>query len=216
MPTRERLVTIGTARGRELVREFGQELRGARLAGGLSQAAVGHAVNLSKATISRMERGLPPLPDFIVAARVARVLGLELSVRCFPAAGQLRDAAHVGLIMRFLKRVPASIGRQLEAPIRAGDLRAWDLLLRIGPTSIGLAAETRIRDLQALLRREHLKQADGKVDHLLLLVADTRHNRLVLEEARAVLAQEFLLGTRQVMSRLALGRRIEADGLVVL
>jgi transcriptional regulator with XRE-family HTH domain len=216
MPTRERLVTIGSARGHELVREFGHELRSARLAAGLSQAEVGRSVRLSKTSISRIERGLAPLPNFIVAARVARVVGLELSVRCFPADGQLRDAAHIGLIQRFLGRIAASVARQLEAPVRPGDLRAWDLLLRIGSSRIGVAAETRIRDLQALLRREHRKLADGGVDYLLLLVADTRHNRLALQEAGSLLREAFPLGTRAVMARLARGEPISANGLVIL
>ena len=143
-------------------------------------------------------------------------MGLELRIQCFPAPGQLRDAAHVALIRRLLGRVPSSVARQLEAPVRPGDLRAWDVLLRIGTLSIGVAAETRIRDFQALLRREHIKQTDGKVDHLLLLVADTRHNRSALQEAGTLLTEAFPLGTRAVMARLARGEPIGANGHVIL
>jgi transcriptional regulator with XRE-family HTH domain len=216
MPTRERLSTIGAARGRRLVGEFADELRRARLAAGLTQSAVGSAVGLSKATISRIERGQPPLPDFVTAARVASMVGLELSIRCFPAAGQLRDIAHIGLIQRFLRRVPPTVHRQLEAPVRPGDLRAWDLLLTLGATSIGVAAETRIRDLQALLRREHRKLADGGVEHLLLLVADTRHNRSALHEAGPVLREALPLGTRFLLTQIGRGEAPTSNGIVLL
>ena len=198
------------------MREFGRELHRARLAAGLSQAEVARSVHLSKSTISRMERGLPPLPDFVVAARVARVVGLDLSIRYYPAPGQLRDAPHIALIQRFLARIPPSVRRHLEAPIKPGDLRAWDVLLVIGAVRIGVVAETRIRDLQALLRREHRKQLDGNVDHILLLVSDTSNNRLAIAESGALIGEAFPLGTRAVMARLSRGEPVNANGLVVL
>ena len=50
------------------------------------------------------------------------------------------------------------IPRQLEAPIpQARDPRAWDVLLTFGKARVGVAAETRLRDWQALLRREQMK-----------------------------------------------------------
>ena len=42
---------------------------------------------------------------------------------------------------------------------------------------IGVEAETRARDSQDLQRRLNLKRRDGRVDHVILLLADTRHNR---------------------------------------
>jgi transcriptional regulator with XRE-family HTH domain len=216
MPPRERLANAGTARGRFLVRQFGQELRDARLAAGLSQASVAHAAGLSKATISRYELGHQPHPDIVQAARVAMLVGLELRVNCYPAAGRLRDAAHAALISRLLARVPPRVGRKLEAPIQPGDLRAWDVLLTVAGIRIGVIAETRIRDLQALLRREHRKQLDSGIERLLFVAANTRNNRSALAEAAELLAVEFPLGTRAVLTRLARGEAPEANGIVIL
>jgi transcriptional regulator with XRE-family HTH domain len=216
MTSRERLATIGAMRGQRLAREFGEELRMARMASGLTQRALGLACGVSKSTVSRIERALPPLPDFVIAATLARLAGLDLSIRCFPAPGRLRDQAQLALIGRFMPRLAAAVARRLEAPVKAGDLRAWDLLLRVGGETIGVAAETRIRDLQALLRQEHRKQEDGGVDRLLLLVAETRHNRLVLAEHASLLVVEFPLRTRTVLGRLSQGRSLGANGLVVL
>lgn len=142
----------------------------------------------------------------VVAARIARIVGLDLSLRCFPAGGRLRDAAHVALVGRFLARVHPRIGRTIEAPIPMDrDQRGWDVLLAIGDTQVGVAAETRLRDLQALLRREQAKQRDGAVDQLLLVVADTRANRHALHEARVVLEAQGFAGTRLTMARLERG-----------
>jgi transcriptional regulator with XRE-family HTH domain len=216
VPSRERLVEIGTRRGRQLVREYADEIRHARLAAGLKQATVGSGVGMSRAQISRIERGIAPLPDFVAAARIARVVGLDLWIRCYPAGGQLRDAAHVALIARFLARIPPEVEREIEAPVRPGDLRAWDLLLHFTQLSVGVAAETRIRDLQALLRREHQKQADGGVERLLLLVADTKHNRASLAEAAALVREAFPLSTRAVLTPLNRGEAPSTNGLVIL
>lgn len=216
MPTRERLSALGTARGLRLVRQLGDELRHARLVAGLSQARVAAAAGVTQGIISRVERGVAPFPDIVEAARVARIVGLELSVRCFPASGQLRDAAHIALIQRLLQRIGAGIRYMLEAPIQPGDQRAWDVLLIVGKTRIGVVAETRIRDLQALLRRENLKQAEGNVDYLLLLVANTRHNRAALAEAGAALRDSFPLGPRAVLTRLGRGEAPDGNGIVIL
>lgn len=210
------MAAVGAARGRWLVRQFADELRHARLAAGLSQARVGAAAGVSQRTVSRYETGQPPHPDLAMAARVARIVGLDLRIQCFPAGSRLRDAAHVALIRRFLGRSAASVRYRLEAPVAPADPRAWDVLLDAGGVRIGLIAETRIHDLQDLLRREHHKQLDGGVDRLLLLVADTRHNRRVLDEAGEILREAFPLRTRAVLRSLAAGEAPTANGLVFL
>jgi transcriptional regulator with XRE-family HTH domain len=217
MPTSERLAYLGSRKGQPLVREFAEEVRGARLAAGLSQAAVAAAAGMSAAGLSRIERCAPPLPDFVIAARVARVLGLDLSIRCFPAGTPLRDVAHVALVRRFLANVAPGFRRTLEAPIgEPNDLRAWDILLRLGGVRIGVATETRIRDLQALLRREQAKARDDAVDLLILVVAATRSNRQALAEAGPVLVPDFPMQTRDLLRSLRLGEVPPAGGVVLL
>lgn len=217
MATRERLVDLGRRRGERLIRELAEQLRSARLLAGLSQSAVAEAARVSQATVSRAELGKRPFPDLIVLATIARVVGLDLSLRCFPAAGPLRDVAHVRLLERFLARVAASVARRLEAPIRLpGDQRAWDVLLMVGGKRIGVAAETRLRDAQALLRREQAKARDDEVDLLLLVVANSHANRLALREARDVLAADLPMGKRAVMWALSHGKAPAASGIVVI
>jgi transcriptional regulator with XRE-family HTH domain len=199
VPNRERLLQLGTRRGERLTRELAEELREARLAGGLTQRDVGRLAGLSKSALSRIESGRGRGPTIVVAARIARVVGLDLSVRCFPAGGRLRDAAHVALVGRFLARVHPRIGRIVEAPIPMDrDQRAWDVLLTIDGVRIGVAAETRLRDLQALV------------------VADTRANRRALNEARVVLDAHDFAGTRLVMARMERGEQLTQSGYALV
>jgi hypothetical protein len=90
------------------------------------------------------------------------------------------------------------------------------VLLIVGGIRIGVIAETRIRDLQALLRREQQKQLDSSVDLLILLVADTRHNRATLASATHLLAEIFPVSTRAVLSALGGGEAPTANGVVLL
>jgi len=51
---------------------------------------------------------------------------------------------------------------------------------------------------------------------VVLVVADTRRNRLALDAARPALAADFPLATRDVLRDLAAGRMPCADGIVVV
>jgi DNA-binding XRE family transcriptional regulator len=215
MPGRERLAYLGTRRGERLVREFANEVHEARHAAGLSQAAVARAIGVSKATISRVERGARPLPDMILASRVARVVGLDLTFKCYPAAGRLRDAAHLKLLERLTGRLHRGIGRQFEAPVRPDDQRAWDVLLQIGEQRVGVAAETRIRDVQALLRREFLKLEDGSVQRLLVVAAATHANREAVRET-SILKAALPLGAREALLALHDGKPLKAHGMILI
>jgi hypothetical protein len=108
-------------------------------------------------------------------------------------------------------------GWATEVPLRIpGDLRAWDAQLHIAGTVIGVEAEMRSSDLQALDRRIALKRRDGGIALVVLLVADTRANRLILSEQREALRASFPLDTRAVLDPLRSGRAPLASGIVVL
>jgi hypothetical protein len=167
--------------------------------------------------MSRIERAVLPGPGILVAAHVARVVGLDLTLKCYPAGGSLRDVAHIRLVRRLLEQVPASVEQRLEAPINLpGDQRAWDALLTVGGVRVGVAAETRLRDVQALLRREQAKARDDGVSHLILLLAATRSNRRSLAEAGSLLSAQLPLDTRQLLAALRRGRAPVASGIALL
>ncbi|MEX0710676.1 MAG: helix-turn-helix transcriptional regulator [Chloroflexota bacterium] len=217
MPTKERLVDLGTRRGDRLVREFGADLRTARQAAGLSQAHVATAIGTSRTQVGRWEAGEPPLIDLREAARLWRVLGRDLVVNTYPAGTPLRDAGHALLLQRLLALLHPRIRRRLEAPIPLPrDQRAWDVLLEFGTSRVGVAAETRLRDWQALLRREQLKARDSQVDWILLVLLDSHANRQAVREAGAALRSELPLDGRAIRRALRDGRDPGAGGYLFL
>ncbi len=76
-------------------------------------------------------------------------------------------------------------------------------------------AETHLGDIQAIQRRAGAKQRDLGADRVILLVADTRHNRRVIEE-HPQLRERFPIDTRRCLARLARGEDPEGDCLVIL
>ena len=96
-----------------------------------------------------------------------------------------------------------------------GDLRAWDELLR-GPVSIGVEAETRPTDLQALGRAMAAKQRDSGVDRMILVLSASAANRELVNRHIGLLRQTFPLDTRATLASLASGRDPGANGLVLI
>lgn len=74
----------------------------------------------------------------------------------------------------------------------------------------------RPNDLQALERRLGLKQRDGGVDHVVLLLADTKDNRRLARAHADALRARFPLPGRRAMALLEAGAELPADALVLL
>jgi transcriptional regulator with XRE-family HTH domain len=209
MAGKERLADIGRRRGLRLRREIGQSARELRLGLGLSQASVGRALGVSAAQIGRWERAEASAIDLIAAA--------SLTMKWYPSGAALRDAAHVSLVQRFVGLLPDVIRAEIEAPIPGfGDMRAWDVELGIGSVRIGVAAETAVRDLQALIRREQLKARDSQVDRILLVVAGTHANRRVMRESSGLIKTTFPMESRAVLKALRAGVDPGTNGFLFL
>jgi transcriptional regulator with XRE-family HTH domain len=197
--------------------DFGRELRTARIGAGLSQQAIGDAVAISHAQVSRIERGLLPSLAIDQACRLGQAVGLRVSLRTFPDGDPLRDASQLALLDRFRARLPAAARWATEVPLPIpGDRRAWDGLASLGGRRAGCEAETRIQDLQSLERRLALKLRDGAVDVLILAVADTASNRAALRMHRDELRTLLPLDGRQILAAFGAGRLPDASGLILL
>lgn len=79
-----------------------------------------------------------------------------------------------------------------------------------------MEAITRLRDAQSQLRAAALKQRDGNVPRLVLLIKATDHNRTALASAADVLATSFPLGTRATLKALSEGTDPGDNGIVLL
>ena len=190
----------------------------ARLASGLSRADVGRAVGISASAIAQFERG--ELDDIGIEqlCRLSAGVGLETSVRLFPDGDPIRDAPQARLLERMRLRLPAGMRWRVEVPIFGrSDRRAWDAVADGHGCVDAVEAESRVRDLQATVRRIALKaRDDSTVGHVVVLIADTRANRQALALGREALRAEFPLATRAAMANLSAGRCPGANAIVVL
>jgi transcriptional regulator with XRE-family HTH domain len=192
MGSRERAVEAGAARARDILSRVTAEAREARLSAGLGQDDVARALGISRSQYSRIERGASSDLTIDRVARLFTILGMDLAVRAYPAGDPIRDAAQVALLGRLRERCHPSIRWRTEVafPI-PGDLRAWDATAICPAFRAGVEEETRIRDVQALDRRMALKERDGGMDRLILVVLDSRSNRSALGSAKAILRARF-------------------------
>jgi transcriptional regulator with XRE-family HTH domain len=174
-------------------------------------------VGISHSEMSRIERGQAPWVTYETLVLIAAILGLDLPLRTFPAGGPVRDQAQLELLAKLRVLLPPGIVWRTEVPVRApSDPRAWDVVLGGRGWRVPIDAESRLRDVQALSRREALKRRDDGTETMILLVADTRHNRKVLRLAKPNLIGDFPVPGRTVLAALSNGEPPTASGIVLL
>jgi hypothetical protein len=112
---------------------------------------------------------------------------------------------------------------EVPLPIE-GDQRSWDGWIGnlresgegAGRGGLPVDAETRLHDVQALLRRLTLKLRDASEEHVLLVIADTRSNRLAVAASADILTAMFPVQPRHALACLASGRHPGGSALVFL
>jgi transcriptional regulator with XRE-family HTH domain len=218
MPSAERSLDRGTRRADRILRLLGDEVRDARIAAGLSQRSVAVAARISIAQVSRIERaGLPNL-SIRDAAVVASVVGLDLAARTYPGGDPLRDTAQARKVGELLRHVGRPLRYQTEVllPPRDGvpERRRWDVFITDGITEVGVEVEMRLHDAQAQTGRIRSKALGGGVARVLIVVADTRHNRRVLKEFPEYFADWPRLRTASVLATLERGE-LPPTGLIL-
>lgn len=217
VPPKERAADRGSRRGRAIVAELVREFRIARVERGLSQATVGAAIGLSGSEVGRIERGQVVSVSLLSLARMLSVVGLELSARAYPTGTPLRDAAQVALLERLRVQLPSAMPWRTEVPVGpSGDLRAWDAVVGSGAIRLGIEAETRLRDLQAVERRIALKCRDSSIGQAVLLLADTRTNRTALRLVADALRGSFPIDGHAALRELRAGRIPIGNAVILL
>lgn len=208
---RERHRDRGTRRAREMLAEQGRELRMARLGAGLRQADVARAAGVSRSWISQLELGKVDEVGFRLVTVILTVVGLELRVRAYPGPDPLRDAPQRQVLARLASLLPDGAPLRTEVPFPlAGDQRAWDAMTRLWGLRVGIEVETRVTDWQSKERQLMLKRRDGGVDRMILVLADTRHNRAVVRTIGLELRRAFPVQGRT--ARAALRSAVDPGG----
>jgi transcriptional regulator with XRE-family HTH domain len=162
---------------------------------------VARLAGVSSSWVSQVERGTAANVSFGLLGVLLAIVGLDLSVRVYPGGSPLRDEGHRRLRGRFRALLPEGAPWRTEVPLpQPGDQWAWDA----------------VTDLQALQRRIALKKRDGHVDRVVLVLADTRHNRSLLRLLGDSLRDPFPIQGRA--ARLALRSALDpgADLLVLV
>jgi transcriptional regulator with XRE-family HTH domain len=211
----ERALAQSEQRAQRVLFELGRELHVARVNRGLSQRVVADAAALTQAQVSRIERGLHPSVPLARLARLATAVGLDLSLKLYPAGQPIRDRAHIALFER-LRRAAGTrwTWRSEVPPPIPGDKRAWDRLIVSGGVTIGIEGEMHPIDLQELGRRLALKKRDGGVDRLILVLADTAWCRRIVRLNE--LAGAFPISGAVALRALAAGRDPEGDAIILI
>ena len=217
MATTDRRRARATSLARKLGIDFGREIGIARRTAGLTQAAAGKAVGISRSQWGRLERGELRNVTLDQLARAAAAIGLKLWARLYLDGDPIRDAAHARLLERLRACVSPPLVWHPELPLPDESDRGWDSVIVPPDELLGVEAETRISDGQATWRKVQLKRRDDpRIAHVILLVADTRTNRRALALIRESLRDELPLDTRAVLKALRAGRSPGASGIVIL
>lgn len=208
--TRQRLLDKGASQGERRRREFGAEVKHRRIELGLAQREVADAAHVDRGSYSRIERGTWRALTFVTAARIAAVLGLDLSVKIDPAGPSIRDAGQTRRMATVLRSIQTPLRYRVEAPLPAREggfeQRACDCVIYGYGERTGVEFETVLHDVQAQRRRHALKLRGDAVDHFLLVIANTRANRRVLDASAEHFRELPRLRTATVLATLRAGR----------
>lgn len=217
MATTQRIRDIAAERARRAVVDFGRDARDARRLANLSQEQVSKVVGISHGHLSRIERGLVRNLSIDLATRIAVAVGLDLSIRTFPGGVRIRDAGQVRLLGRFRSLVAPTLSWRTEIPVGpAGDPRAWDGVLTELGRPAGVEAVVHVHDWQALDRRISLRRRDSGIQLVILVLADTRHNRAVLRSLGPDLTTGFPLSGATALAALRAGRLPGSSAIVLV
>jgi transcriptional regulator with XRE-family HTH domain len=217
MPSRQNPVAEAARRARYQTDQLARDMRARRLMAGLSLSSVAAALSCSRQLVAKWEDG-SLVPGPIRLAMWGSVLGLDIPIRAFDAGSPLRDAGQLRLLRRTRGIIEASWTWHTEVPVSSDpqDHRAIDAVLSGPAGRIGLEAITRLTDAQAQVRAALLKQEASGVDRMVLVLADSRHNRAAVREAVATLRPAFPLTTRRVLYALRRNELPTTNGTILV
>ena len=141
-------------RADDLRRAIGRELATIREDAGLSRAAVARAAGVRPSTVGRMETGLIEA-DLATMARVASVLGSEVSIRFFPAGAPIRDRFQAPMLEALLALTHPAWERSIEVPVVGSVRGVVDCVLGhpVEPLVVAVEVQSELRRAEATLRR---------------------------------------------------------------
>jgi transcriptional regulator with XRE-family HTH domain len=215
-------LTRGTDRGLTIVLSLMREAEAARVASGTSYAEIGRALHLAPGQVAQILRGKVTSVTIVRAAQILAAVGLKMSAGGFPEGAAVRESGQRSLLERLRMRISPELKwseevlvSELPVPGEV-DHRAWDAGIDGPSCRCRVDAETHVGDLQAVARRVALKQRDGHEPCVVLLLADTKHHRALLELSRVGLRAQFPISQRATLAALKIGRSPGGNSLILL
>ncbi len=172
----------------------------------LSQAVVAHALGVSRSALAAWEQRRVE-PTYTQLCRWGAIVGLDISLRSFIGGDPLRDAGQLRLLERFGRLIGPGWTWQAEVPITTDprDRRAFDAIIRAGPARAAVEGVVRLLDAQGQTRPIVAKQEAAGIGCVILVLADSRHNRMAVASAEPTLAPAFPIRPRPALTILRAG-----------
>lgn len=193
-------------------------MRLARITLGWSGQAVARRAGVSASTEARVENGDPGV-GLATFCAVAEAVGLDAVLRMHEGRPpSLRDTGQLAIAQEIRRQAHPAWQPALELAIGPHG-ESIDLAF-FGPTEIIAAEVERLAmDFQAQYRRADRKREALAARHqrpvrLLLVVEDTRRNRVSMEAHAALIRSALPAGSREVLGALRLGKPLNRDGLL--
>ncbi|MEO8625723.1 MAG: hypothetical protein ABI452_03395 [Candidatus Limnocylindrales bacterium] len=133
----------------------------------------------------------------------------------------LRDRAQLAIGRRFDALLgPAwRVLNEVLLP-EAGDRRSWDKVVQLVGSqplyAIGVDIESRIRDVQALVRRTRERETDGRVQAILLVLSDSATNRRLIGQLVESLGEAYRSPMRELRLSIRRGARLPGSGVLLV
>ena len=218
--SRESRLIRGRRRGLALASRTLQELRERRQVLGISQPFLARELNYSQPWLWRLE-ALQVQATVVDLAEIASLLGLELSITLHEIGDPIRDKGQQALGSRF-DVIPSPLWQSTAETLlpNPGDRRSWDRLLRLTTSErrhlVGVDLESRIRDVQALVRRTRFRERDGHVDVILIVLSNSATNTHLVGQLRDALGSEYGTSPRAILSALRRGVPLPGSGVILV
>lgn len=215
MPIRHSAFDAADARAAQHLDEVIHDLVLGRRQAGLAQATIARAVGVSRSAVASWEQRRVE-PTLGQLSRWGAAVGLDVSLRTFPAGEPLRDIGQLRLLDRFRRLVGGDWQWQTEVPISADprERRAFDAVIRRAAARAAVEAVSRLVDVQGQLRPIMAKQAASGMECVLLVLADTRWNRVAAAAGEATLRPAFPVPPRPALGALRTGSVPEANAVI--
>jgi len=206
MPIRHSRFDEARARTARRLQAVIADLVHARRKASLSQGIVAAAIGVSRSALAAWEQRRVE-PTYTQLCRWAVVVGLDVSLGTYPAGDPLRDVGQLRVLERFGQLLGEGWEWRTEVPVSADprDRRAFDAVIRGDRGRAAVEAIVRLADVQGQIRPIISKQTASGVGCVVLVLADTRQNRLAAASGASTLEPAFPIGPRQALAALRAG-----------